>query len=393
MSTEPYRTASLSPPPESRAGTAVTDADPERRSGEQQAAGEQQAKGQSRPEKQRDPLFDNAKYLAIVLVAIGHSWEPIRDGSHTVLALYLFVYAFHMPAFIVVSGYFSRSFEATPRQLRRLVTGVAVPYVLFKLAYTGFERITGDDPGQPIALLDPWWLTWFLVALFVWRLTTPLWKMVRWPIGLSLAVAALATVSPEIGDDLDLQRVLQFLPFFVTGLFLRPEHFEWLRLRTVRRLAAPVAAAALAFAFWASRHMNETWFYHRDSAQQLGAPWWDGIVMTFAMFGCSMVLTACFLALVPRRRMWFTGLGAGTLYGFLLHGFFIKGAGALGWYGASWVHTPWGAVLVTVLAATVVTLLCTEPVRRVFRFAVEPHMNWAFRREGTPQEARHRASR
>ena len=36
--------------------------------------------------------------------------------------------------------------------------------------------------------------------------------------------------------------------------------------------------------------------------------------MTLAVFGCGLVLTAAFLAMVPRRAMWFTALGAGTLY-------------------------------------------------------------------------------
>ncbi len=48
------------------------------------------------PGRPRDPFFDNAKYLAIVLVAIGHSWEPLRSGSRSVTALYTLVYAVHM---------------------------------------------------------------------------------------------------------------------------------------------------------------------------------------------------------------------------------------------------------------------------------------------------------
>ena len=52
------------------------------------------------PGKQRDAFFDNAKYLAIVLVATGHAWEPLRDGSRAVSALYLLVYAFHMLSLI-----------------------------------------------------------------------------------------------------------------------------------------------------------------------------------------------------------------------------------------------------------------------------------------------------
>src|SRR5881392_3557775 len=93
----------------------------------------------------RDAYFDNAKYLAIVLVALGHAWEPLRGDSRAASALYFTVYTFHMPAFIVISGYFSRSFDASPGRLKRLITGVAVPYVVFEVAYTLFKRYAGDD--------------------------------------------------------------------------------------------------------------------------------------------------------------------------------------------------------------------------------------------------------
>ncbi|MZD05561.1 acyltransferase family protein, partial [Streptomyces sp. SID5785] len=329
----------------------------------------------------RDAFFDNAKYLAIVFVAMGHAWEPLTDGSRAAEALYMIVYTFHMPAFIVISGYFSRSFDMRPDRLRRLITGVAVPYVLFEVAYTLFKRFADDDPSQPISLLDPWFLTWFLIALFVWRLTTPLWKVIRWPLPVAVAVAVLASVSPDIGDDLDLQRVLQFLPFFVLGLFMKPEYFQLVRRREVRIVSVPIVLAAVALAYWAAPRMTSAWFYHRDSAQELGAPWWAGVVMTLALFGCSIVLTACFFAWVPGRRMWFTVLGAGTLYGYLLHGFLAKGSRFWGWFDADWVHRPYGEVVVSLIAAVVVTALCTPPVQRVFRFAMEPKMEWAFKKD------------
>jgi fucose 4-O-acetylase-like acetyltransferase len=335
----------------------------------------------AQPVKQRDAFFDNAKYLAVLLVAMGHAWEPLRDDSRAAAALYIAVYAFHMPAFIVISGYFSRSFDASPDRIRRLVTGVAVPYVLFEVAYTFFKRWAGDDPTYPISLLDPWYLTWFLIALFVWRLTTPLWKVVRRPLPIALAIAVLASVSPDIGDDLDLQRVLQFLPFFVLGLCLKPAHFQLVRRRDVRLLAVPVFAGALAVAYWAAPRMNSAWFYRRDSAQELAAPGWSGAVMTLALFGCSVIMVACFFAWVPRRKMWFTVLGAGTLYGYLLHGFLAKGSRFWDWYGPDWIHQPLGEIAVTLVAAIVITVLCTPPVQRIFRFAMEPKMEWAFKRD------------
>ncbi|MFJ4554481.1 acyltransferase family protein [Streptomyces massasporeus] len=346
----------------------------------------------SRPARPRDAFFDNAKYLAIVLVAVGHAWEPLRQGSRPVTALYMLVYAFHMPAFIIISGYFSRTFDGTPARLKRLVTGVVVPYVVFETAYTLFTRWTSQDPDRPVSLLDPLYLTWFLAALFVWRLTTPLWRLVRWPLPLALVIAMAATTAPSIGHDLDLQRTLQFLPYFVFGLLLGPEHFRLVRRRTVRILAVPVAGCALAVAYWAVPRMDYAWFFHADSAPELGVPLWYGPLMTLAAFGCSLVLVGCFLAWVPGRRTWFTALGAGTLSGYLLHGFVAQAAKHWGWYEPGWVRGPVGVITATLVAALAVTALCTPPVRRVFRCVTEPGMAWAFGDRGGNRAGARRAA-
>ncbi|MFB6848661.1 acyltransferase family protein [Streptomyces sp. NPDC056373] len=346
----------------------------------------------TRPARRRDAFFDNAKYLAIVLVAVGHAWEPLRQGSRAVTALYTVVYAFHMPAFIIISGYFSRTFDGSPARLKRLVTGVVVPYVVFETAYTLFTRWSSQDPDRPVSLLDPLYLTWFLAALFVWRLTTPLWRLVRWPLPLALVIAMAATTAPSIGPDLDLQRVLQFLPYFVFGLLLRPEHFRLVRRRAARILAVPVTLCALGLAYWAVPKMDYAWFFHADSAPELGVPLWYGPLMTLATFGCSLVLVGCFLAWVPRRRTWFTMLGAGTLSGYLLHGFVAQAAKHWGWYGPAWVHGPAGVIAATLIAAVAVTALCTPPVRRAFRCVTEPRMEWAFDETATGRGGARRAA-
>lgn len=129
------------------------------------------------------------------------------------------------------------------------MTGVVLPYVVFETAYTLFYRWAQDDPGYPLSLLDPWYVMWFLVALFIWRLTTPLWLMLRHPLPVALGLAMLAAVSPDLGGDVSIQRVLGFLPFFVLGLTLRPEHFERLRTRRVRLCLFPVGLGALVVAY------------------------------------------------------------------------------------------------------------------------------------------------
>ncbi|MFE9461150.1 acyltransferase family protein [Streptomyces californicus] len=331
--------------------------------------------------RKRDPYFDNVKYLAIVLVAVAHAWEPVMDGSRATRALYMVVYAFHMPAFILISGYFSRTFDMTAPKVKRLITGVVVPYVLFETAYSLFKRYADDSPDTAISLIDPFFLTWFLVALFIWRVTTPIWLSLRHPLPVALAIAVLASVSPEIGDDLDLQRVLQFLPFFVLGLLMKPEHFRLVRRREVRILAVPLFAGALLFAYWVAPRMQLGWLYRANSAQEMDAPWWSGAVMTLAMFGCALALTIGFLAWVPGRARWFTALGAGTICGYLLHGFLIKGAEYAGLFDRhAWLSDPIGLVVVTLTAAAAVTLMCTPRVGRALKWATEPDMSWAFRK-------------
>jgi fucose 4-O-acetylase-like acetyltransferase len=54
--------------------------------------------------KLRDPWLDNAKMVLVTIVVVGHMMVLVPDGgakSHT----YDFIYYFHIPAFVLVTGY------------------------------------------------------------------------------------------------------------------------------------------------------------------------------------------------------------------------------------------------------------------------------------------------
>ncbi len=235
-----------------------------------------------------------------MLVAIGHAWEPLPSGR-LVEAAYTFVYTFHMPVFILIAGYFSRNFELRPDRVWKLVTSLLVPYVLFEVLYTLFERVA-DKPDYALSPLSPYWLLWFLPALFLWRLSTPLWQSVRFPVLVSLVIAALATLSPAADGSLQIQRILQFLPFYVLGLRLRPEHFRLLRSTWVRIVSVPVFAVGLLVAYWLVPRTSTGWFYRKSSTDRLDMAEWTGPTVTVLLFVAAIVLGACFLAWVPRAR-------------------------------------------------------------------------------------------
>jgi fucose 4-O-acetylase-like acetyltransferase len=322
----------------------------------------------------RDPYFDNAKFLAILLVVGGHAIEELRDvrAAHVV---YLFVYMFHMPVFIVVTGYLSRNSTFSGGKARKLITSVGVPYVIFQVAYSILHsRLYGVPNVTP---LTPYWLMWFLMALFLWRLSVPVWQQLRWPIAVAV-VLSLLDGTARLGNFLAVNRVLGFLPFFVLGLFLRPAHFSLLTRPLARVLGVVVLLGGLAVAFLADRHMSTEWTFRNNGNAHFHVDDLTGTLMRVGLLLASAALTAAFLAIVPARHRWFTSLGAATLYAYLLHGFVIRIAQYLGWYRIAWLHTPSGVAVTAAAGAVLAVVLCLPPVRLLTRWVIEPGMDWAF---------------
>ncbi|WP_208868363.1 acyltransferase family protein [Microbispora triticiradicis] len=213
----------------------------------------------------RDPLLDNAKFLAIVLVVSGHLVEDLRDvpAAH---ALYFYVYLFHMPLFIVISGYLSRNFTFSAGKARKLISGLAVPYVIFEVAYSLPRYFLYGK--LEISLLDPYYLTWFLMSLFLWRLSTPVWQQLRHPLVVAVGLSLLSGTS-ALPDELSMNRTFGLLPFYVLGLMLTPGHLELLRGRVAAITGGAVLAAALAGAFAVHRLVPTEWIRWRHSNHQI----------------------------------------------------------------------------------------------------------------------------
>lgn len=60
--------------------------------------------------KERDYHLDNVKFILILLVVIGHFIELLADNYEFSRKLFFYIYLFHMPLFVFVTGYFSKTF-------------------------------------------------------------------------------------------------------------------------------------------------------------------------------------------------------------------------------------------------------------------------------------------
>jgi fucose 4-O-acetylase-like acetyltransferase len=326
----------------------------------------------------RDPYFDNAKFLAVVLVVVGHAWEPLRSaavGGRVLAAAQSFIYVFHLPVFIVMCGYFSRGFSRSRNRTRKLVAAIVVPYVVFSGTYVVYTELLAGrhmtwDP------LEPYYLTWFLPALLAWRLSVPLWQQLRFPVAVAAAVVIwLFAGFVTLPNMLDAVQVLSFLPFFVLGLLLSPQHFALLRRRGARITGAIVLVAGALAAYGLETTVDPEWVHWRRSFTQLGVGAPSGVGFRILALVAAAVLTAAFLAVVPARRTWFSGLGAASMYAYLLHGFVTLFLSYQGWY---YRISGWQVPALTLGCLGIAVLLMTSPVRAAFQWAVEPRLDWLF---------------
>lgn len=334
------------------------------------------------PVKVRDPWFDNAKMLLVVLVVVGHAWTLLPlfaddAGSATAKAfdksVYNFLYLWHIPAFVIVTGYLSRSFEYTLPRLWQLVTTVAVPYVIFEGLLVAFRHTFLDVRFEDV-WLSPHWPMWYLAALFCWRLMTPIFKRMPAKVVVAVVISLLAGLFAT--DHLDNARVLGLLPFFVLGLKMHEGHWALLRTRRARWYGLAVLLLLLVGSRFIGDLVETEWLYYRTRYDEI-TPAADtdnlrAFVIRTGMLISGLVGAFAFFAVVPRTRTWLTSLGGATLVVYLYHGFFVLGAEALGYKQLAADTWPLSWVVTTAVAVAVAVLLAWGPVSRRLNLLIDP---------------------
>lgn len=322
--------------------------------------------------------------VLVTLVVVGHAWTLV---PHTTVIgnAYYFLYAWHMPAFVVITGYLSRRFAWTPAKLAALVRTVAVPYVLFESALAWFRYQVGGVTLDDL-FTDPHWPMWFLAALFFWRLATPVFRGLRATTAVVLAVAISLVSGLWDGSLFDHSRILGFLPFFVIGLVLAEA--DWQR---VRRVPVPFGLAGMAavagLAWWGATRVPSEWLYYRSSYAELEPNPVLAMAIRLAVLAVGLLGAVSFFVLLPHLGDWFARLGTATLVVYLFHGFFVLTAQYQGFDVWALDHAMLGFAITTVAGVALALALAAPPVARVLGCTVDPigKLGAALRPEPRPE--------
>lgn len=269
-------------------------------------------------QKGRDYGFDNIRAVLIVCVVFAHLLE-IRNPFSFGGALYPTIYSFHMPVFLFICGWFAKFDRA------KLLFGLFFPYLMLQTAYIFFQRwLYGTN--VLLQFTTPYWLLWFLLALFFYHLLLPLYdvaspkrQLAAWlfVFALSLAVGYDSTV----GYSMTLSRLLVFQPWFLLGFYARsvphrPVHW-------IKKILIGIALTVCIILLWRWPITNNMLY---GSYPYATLQYHAGTRLFLSVLALLWILFFYFV-LKPLLNIYIpliTTLGQNTLPIFLLHGFLVK---------------------------------------------------------------------
>jgi fucose 4-O-acetylase-like acetyltransferase len=265
----------------------------------------------------RDERLDALKGLLMVLVVLGHVMGTCGTGQ---LRGYVgtYIYWFHMPLFILISGYFTH-IKSSFREFAGGLLGIVCPLIIFQ-ALSFLLLYLYNGRAFPSLLYTPYWTLWYLMSLAFWRIMlqcSPRWLMDRpWVyLGLSV-VASMAGGLLPLGDTLALQRTLCFYPFFLTGHFMRRGSFPG-------RLWPDVVSYAIliAFVFIVAFKL----YPPSIGALQRGANTYGVSVLPWKAYvlAGSLLMSLSLFYVMPTVR-WLCPIGRDSMLFYLYHALIVK---------------------------------------------------------------------
>lgn len=169
--------------------------------------------------KQRDAYFDNVKGILILLVVIGHLIEPFYLKSKFVESLYTFIYTFHMPAFIFLSGLFFKP------DLKKAFYFLKL-YLAFQFLRLGLEYFIFHRNLTLYSFLYPAWTLWYLLSMFFWYLIGYFNEKLKISVTIMFAISLLIGFIPFANSIFSFQRTFAYLGFFALGAFINYKNFK-----------------------------------------------------------------------------------------------------------------------------------------------------------------------
>lgn len=160
------------------------------------------------------------KGLLILLVVIGHFGQTISNLLPEKVAyighgIIIFIYIFHMPLFLFISGFLSKNAE---KRRHKAFADIFIPYLCFQITISICMLIVmkSVDIQNPFV---PYMGLWYLLTLFFYRLILPELSSVKGILFISLLISVFTCFISNLGNEFALKKTFGFLVYFLAGYY------------------------------------------------------------------------------------------------------------------------------------------------------------------------------
>ncbi len=283
------------------------------------ASGAQRMKSDLPPGTARDYLFDNMKAILIILVVWGHLLTSLINTYGSMKMIYFFVYFFHMPAMVFISGYFSKNLD----KIRdNAFATILLPYLILNVVNYIYKMFIIQQPYFGFRFFRPLWGLWYLFALFIWKFFLKDLVRIRYILPLSFLIGLLSGFSKEFSEYMALGRIVCLLPFFLLGYYCKREHVERVkRLPKLLSVAVIAGTAVLSYVVVKEKLFSqEVLFLRKYFPQDKELKY---MLCRLLVYVVALAMIAALMNLTGSKKCFLSRLGSSTLTIYVLHLFTI----------------------------------------------------------------------
>ena len=270
---------------------------------------------------ERIAYYDNAKFILVTLVIIGHFVETLMGQSEAAFAIRFFIYSFHMPCFIFISGLFYN-----PGRNKVNVIFYFSVFVFMAVCTMIKSALLYHSAAVNIfSISSP---PWFMLALCAWNILALLLQNAdhKYLIVLFVVLSLLAGYDKGIGDLFAASRIIYFFPFFLAGMAIKAGAFYRMIDKKEYRIISVIFLTAMIITI--CRGSDFTHFFSpmlsgRNPYEALSSHCNAGFLFRALCYLIQTCTAFAFFCIIPSRRSLFTDPGARTIAAYSIHPVFI----------------------------------------------------------------------
>lgn len=277
---------------------------------------------------ERDSTLDSIKFVLISLVFLGHTLTVNKEAWGNTY-LFSFIYSFHMPAFVLVSGYFYK--DSDPKKFWRGILELLIVILVFQIIYFSYNWFDPYDFSLKGVLYRvshlylPRRALWYILSLCFWRMIMrycppKIRENYKIAIPLATILSLFAGFVPLCGE-FSFQRTFVFFPYFLLGYYIH-KFALWKRIRGIKTWKCLIVIVLYFIVIMMIPNFPDSMLFGSFHYWTGVATWYIMLFLRLLSYLWVLPLTICVLSIIPNCKF-FAEKGKDTMFYFLYHPYFV----------------------------------------------------------------------